>query len=179
MEVQRKTPKAPLQQKATQVRRETKQKIKSDVKQNNQRLELNKEFPSIHAAQAKKLRKPNRQETPEAKLRHKSCASPTRNKQQIQSREPNKIITCHHRSNKKLRKPNRKPRKSKHNKKLFKPDTKQKNQPRELHKAFSFAPLKQIKNYESPTADPESTTPTHEYNRASSTKFAPVTTAPT
>ena len=46
MEAQRKTPKVPLQQKAAQVRRETKQKIKSDVKQNNQkRLELKKKIP--------------------------------------------------------------------------------------------------------------------------------------
>jgi hypothetical protein len=55
-------------------------------------------------------------------------------------REPNKTITCHHHYNKKLRKPNRKPRKSKHNKKLLKPDAKQNKQPRELKKAFSFVP---------------------------------------
>jgi hypothetical protein len=105
--------------KKNQVRRETKQL----TARAQQRI-------SLHAAQAKKLRKPNRWETPEAKLRHKSCASPTRNKQQIQSRDPNKIITCHNRSNKKLRKPNRKPRKLKHNKKLITPDAKQNNQPR-------------------------------------------------
>jgi hypothetical protein len=58
MEVQRQTSKAPLQQKATQVRRETKQKIKSDVKQNHQRLELNKEFSSMP-------------------LKQKNCESPT------------------------------------------------------------------------------------------------------
>jgi hypothetical protein len=34
-------------------------------------------------------------------------------------------------------------------------------------------PVKQIKNYESPTADPEHTTPIQEYNRANSTRFTP------
>jgi len=58
MGVQRKNPKVPLQQKATQVRCETKQTIKSDVKQNNQRLELNKELPSMP-------------------LKQKNCESPT------------------------------------------------------------------------------------------------------
>jgi hypothetical protein len=42
-----------------------------------------------------------------------------------------------------LREANRKPRKPKSNKKLLKPDATQNNQPRELNKAFSFAPLKQ------------------------------------
>ena len=60
MEAQRKTPKAPLQQKVAQVRRETKQKIKSDVKQNKQkRLELKKEIP------------------PPAPLKQKNCESQT------------------------------------------------------------------------------------------------------
>ena len=99
------------------------------------------------------------QETPETKLRHKSFASPTRNKK-IQSREPNKTITCHHRSNKQLRKPNRKPPKQKHKKKLLKPDARQnkKSTARAHSTKHYFLETKQIKNDESPTPDPESTT---------------------
>ena len=84
------------------------------------------------------------QETPEAQLQHSDCASSTRNKKKLH-REPNKIITCHlHRSNKKLWKPNRKPRKPKQTQQKAdhaRRETKQ--SPRELNKAFPFAPLKQ------------------------------------
>jgi hypothetical protein len=107
------------------------------VKQNNQRLELNKRFPSMPLKQ--KTAKAQ-QENPEAQLQHGDCASSTRNKK-FHPREPKKITACHlHRSNKKLRKPNRKPRKPKPNKKLVTPDAKQNYQPRELNKAFPFVP---------------------------------------
>jgi hypothetical protein len=125
------------------------------VKQNNEWRELNKEFPPMPLKQ--KTAKAQ-QETPKRNP-YTKVAQAQRERNNFNRTSPTKPSPiCHHRSNKKRRKSNRKPRKPKHNNKLPKPDAKQNNQPRELIKAFSFAPLKQTKNYESPTADPESTT---------------------
>jgi hypothetical protein len=123
------------QQKAAQVRRERKQ----STARAQQKI-------SPHAAQKTKdyeiCPKPNRRPRKRNSDTKIAQALAPRNKK-VQLPEPKKIITCHHRPNKKVRKPNRKPRKPKSNKKLLKPDAKQNDQPREPNKALSFAPLKQ------------------------------------
>jgi hypothetical protein len=98
----------------------------------------------------------------------------------IQPHEPKKTITCHHRSNKKLRKPNKKPRKSKAQIQQKAAQPRRETKRSTARAQQSIIPYAaQTKNRESPTADPKSATQKQKFQLASSTKIFLVTTVPT